>query len=341
MLTVMQTTMQITHSCLQSGIARQQGVALVIVIWILSLLTLMAGSFALSMRRESSVSMAVINSAKSLAMAESGIMLAEFNLTQTDPEQRWQANGAIYELEKPDGVIRIRIFSESGKVDINASSEQQLSALVAALTDDSWEQQRLVNAILDWRDADDDTRTMGAEKRQYQQARLAYEPSNNAFQNLEELQLVLGINENYFNQLQPWITVYSGESEVNLRDAAPELLAILAQDLERRNIHDEALQKRLQVADQSNDETLDDEESNQDEAFINENQTYTIIAEAQIQDEASAGLEVVAKYQDNESGSPFEILDWKHYLQGLSLFDGAMDHLVITVQDEFRYDNND
>ena len=34
---------------------RQKGLALVLVLWVLSLLTIMAGSFALSMRREASI----------------------------------------------------------------------------------------------------------------------------------------------------------------------------------------------------------------------------------------------------------------------------------------------
>ncbi len=335
-------------SSLNNSHHRQDGVALVIVIWILSLLTLMAGSFAMSMRRESSVSMAIIDSAKALSMAESGIILAEYNLSQPDAEQRWQADGSIYELERPDGLIRIRVFSESGKVDINASGETQLMAVISAVTEDSWEQQRLVNAILDWRDEDDDTRTLGAERKQYQQARLAYEPSNNAFQSLEELQLVLGMNEAIYNTLQPWLTIYSGEAEVNQDQAAPELLAVLAKDMERRHISDEALQKRLDARNQAEQDSQDDEEqeTDADAAFVSENQTYTIIAEVKIADEAAAGLEVVVKYQENESGSPFEVLDWKQYLQypqgqnGLSLFDGAMDHLVITVQDEFRYDDS-
>jgi general secretion pathway protein K len=128
---------------------------------------------------------------------------------------------------------------------------------------------------------------------------------------------------------------------VNQDQAAPELLSVLAKDMERRHISDEALQKRLNARNEDGQDSQDDEETdNSDAAFVSENQTYTIIAEVKIEDEATAGLEVVLKYQENESGSPFEILDLKQYLQGLSLFDGAMDHLVITVQDEFRYDDS-
>ena len=308
--------------------------ALVIVIWILTLLTLMAGSFAMSMRRETSVSSAIKNNAEALALAESGIMLAEFMLTQPDPKQRWLANGTVYEWVRPDGDIRIRVLSESGKVDINAAEEAQIGAVLKAAVADEWQQQSLLNAILDWRDADDDTRTLGAEKRQYQRAGLSYGPTNNAFQSLEELQLVLGMNEMIFNAIQPWITVYSGQAQVNQRDAAPELLAILAEDLKQRNIQDVNLLQQLNPDDGQDSDIMGGEQS-----AIAENQAFTIVAEARLHEEASAGLEVVVQSQGAENSVPFEILDWKQSLYGRSLFDEAMEYSIIRIQDEFRYDD--
>lgn len=317
---------------------RQRGLALVIVIWILTLLTLMAGSFAMSMRRESSVSYAITSSAKAQALAETAVVLAQFNLTQTDPEQRWRADGTIYEIIGPESRIRMRIFSEAGKVDINTSSEQQLEAVLGSVVRDDWQRLELLNAILDWRDADDDTRTHGAEKRQYKRAGLSYGPSNAAFQSLEELQQVLGMNEAIFTAIQSLITVYSGQSEIDQQSAAPELLAILAADLKKRNIHDESLKKSAQAIEDSANE-LDNTE--QSAIGISENQTYTIVVEAQVQHETSSTLEVVMRYQgqSQESLEPFAILDWKQNLQTTSLFNLAMEYPVITIQDEFRYDD--
>lgn len=312
---------------------RQCGLALVIVIWILTLLTLMAGSFAMTMRRDSSVSSAIKTSAEALARAEEGIILAQFMLAQPDQEQRWRADGTVYRVVNPDGEIRIRILSESGKVDINTAGDAQLAALINWATDDGWLQQQLLNAILDWRDDDDETRTMGAEKRQYRQEGLAYEPSNRAFQSLEELQLVLGMNEAIFSAVEPFITVYSGLSEVDVTNASSQLLAILTKDLKQRNMDDGAIQKRLEDTAGGNGET-----DNLGIASGGENQTYTIVAEAMLRNEASVGLEAVVQSQDGDTGTPFQVLDWKQRLQGQSLFDAAMDYPVITI-DEFKYDD--
>lgn len=313
---------------------RQQGLALVIVIWILTLLTLMAGSFALSMRRESSVAYAVSSNAKALALAESGIQLAEFNMSQTVPELRWLANGTIYEIIGKESRMRIRIFSEAGKVDINMAGEEQLAAVLKSAVPDDWERQHLLNAILDWRDADEDTRTQGAEKRQYKLAGLSYGPSNAAFQSLEELQLVLGMSEAVYNAIQPYITVYSSAAELNQRDASPELLNILAADLKDRHIQNPALQKSANAG-----EYADNPPGDFDQAAGGENQTYTIIVEVAMRQAASAGLEVVVQYDGNVGTAPFATLDWKTNLQTSSLFDFAMEYPVITIQDEFRYDD--
>ena len=313
----------------------QRGLALVIVLWILSLLTLMAGSFATTMRRETTVSSAIKSSAQAQAAAESGMILAEFMLSQTDVEPPWQLDGTIYSIRRADGEIRLRIFSEAGKVDINSSSQVQLAAVLGSISADHRTQQQLLNAILDWRDADEDTRTHGAEKSQYRQAGLAYGPSNAAFQSLQELQLVLGMDSTMFSQIEPWITVYSGSEQVDYAVTSPELLALIAAEMRHRNLSDDVLQKHLQ-GDTSDEVNVDDAS----DTLIGDNQVFTIIAEAQLDQEASASIETVVRRQsDDPALPPFEILDWKPHRQGLSLFDDAMDQNIINIENEFRYDD--
>jgi general secretion pathway protein K len=312
----------------------RNGFALVIVIWILTLLSLMAGSFALSMRRESSVTTALKNNAQALALAESGIGLAQYMLKHADVERRWKGNGSVYSLVRPDGgEIRIRIVSEAGKVDINAASQAQLSAVIKAVTDDSFQQQHLLNCILDWRDEDDEPRTHGAEKKQYRSAGLAYGPSNKPFQTLEELQLVQGFDEAIFTRIQPWITVYSGLGEVDLRVATPEVLQVMGEDLDNKNVHDAGLEKQLAASNQSS------EDQNDGGAGNDENQTYTISIDVQMDDEAFASLEAVIKMQGQDNGeAPQQVLDWKPNQLTPSLFANDMESRLITVEDEFTND---
>lgn len=315
--------------------SRQSGLALVVVLWILSLLTLMAGSFAKTMRRETAVSTAIKINAEAESLAETGIALAEFMLNQPPQQGRWRTDGTIYRLVKNGSEMRIRILSESGKVDINSSTELQLSALLNSVVDDSGQQERLLNAILDWRDADDDTRTHGAEKNQYKRAGLRYAPSNFAFQSLQELQLVLGMDDLIFNRIEPWITIYSGSPEVNIDAAAPELLSLIVAEMKRQNMNTDLITQRLQDRNEDNPQSTDPDQTDQEQVISSEDQTYTIISQVIINREAAGGLQAVVRSQaDNAEQLPFVILDWKQITQGLSLFDNTMDFRIVTVEDE-------
>lgn len=311
---------------------RQSGLALVIVIWILTLLSVMAGSFALTMRRETSVSAALTGNARALALAESGLNLAALMLRQPDEEQRWLGDGSIYRLAGSVSELRIRIIAESGKVDINAAGEELLTAVLSYATADENRRQRLLDAIIDWRDADDEPRPEGAEKKQYRQAGKPYQPNNAPFQSLEELQLVLGIDDELFERMRPWITIYSGQAEPNKSLAPPELLSIIDDRLKKQNIHDVYLERRL--AKQTGDSRLDGDQT--DTGLADQEQTFTIICETLLADQATASLAAVVKFENQDtSQAPYRILDWQQGRQESSLFDPEKESQLITVQDEF------
>ena len=311
---------------------RQRGLALVIVIWILTLLSLMAGSFALSMRRESSVAGALKNNAQAQALAETGLSIAGFMLQHANPKQRWLADGSIYRIATDDSEIRIRIIAESGKIDINAAEEPLLKALINSVSDDEKLRQNLLDALLDWRDADDEPRPQGAEKKQYRQAGLTYQPSNQVFQALEELQLVLGFTTDIYERLQPWVTIYSGQAELNTRLAPPELLQIVGDSLQEQNIHDVYLDQRLAESDSANN----DDAEQTDAALGDSEQTYTIIVQTLLDDQATAAIEAVLRIQNQDASlAPYQILDWNQGQHVLTLFDSAKESQLITVQDEF------
>ena len=341
-------------NCLTNGMQKtQQGFALVIVIWILTLLSLMAGSFAQTMRRDSSVTSALKNNAQAFALAESGFTMAKFMLQQADPELRWLTDGSVYQILRADGSeIRIKIVSEAGKIDINAADEHLLSAMVKAVSTDLWDQQRLLNSILDWRDEDNEQRPHGAEKKQYQEAGLSYIPSNQPFQSLDELQLVLGITPEIFNRIQPWLTIYSGQSQVNLQEATPEVAQIINNELSDGQNSSPATQTQTQtpntVPGAGGASGLG--------ATSNENRTYTVAVEVYLPDGGSAALETVVKFQSQDQGggqnlgqgmgqnsgqgqlpgqAPQQILDWKQNQLTQSLFSDAASSQLITVQDEF------
>lgn len=94
--------------------------------------------------------------------------------------------------------IRFGLTDEASKINLNLATEAQLQALVEAATVGNEEiiAQNLVNAILDWRDADseprgDDPTTEGEFYEQL--ARHPYKVKNGPFDSVEELLLVKGM----------------------------------------------------------------------------------------------------------------------------------------------------
>lgn len=204
-----------------------KGFALVLVLWVLSLLTIMAGSFALTMRRESTIVAGIKDNAGAIAAAEAGIAYAEMMLLHPDQNKRWRADGNIYQVDFGDTQIRLRLLSESGKIDINKADLPLLQGLMTQAPIEEDQQAKLIGAIIDWRDQDDLVSLDGAEQKEYQDAGLKYKPRNKAFQTLEELQMVLGMDEKVYNWLKPIVTVYSGQAQVNLKLASSKVLNLL------------------------------------------------------------------------------------------------------------------
>jgi len=313
---------------------RMRGLALVIVLWILTLLTLLASSFALSMRRETAISSALKAGAQAQALAEAALAIAEYRLMLPQAKQRWQADGSVYLLPRADGEIRIRILSEAGKVDINTGSTDQLRAVLQLAIDGERELDELIEAILDWRDADTDARSGGSEARLYRTARLPYRPRDAAFQNLEELQRVLGMTPAIFERIRPFITVYSANESVDMHLADPLLVAAIRREMKRRGIADSMLTAQADSTVESLDELNDVADS-----FDNENQVYTVKVQVRTQD-GGAVLETVVRAQDDgQGGIPFQIMDWRQNGDGVSLFDRQHDGQLIVIDDEFAYNH--
>ena len=328
---------------------KQKGLALVLVLWVLSLLTIMAGSFALSMRREAAITAGIKNNAQALAIAESGIAMAEVMLLGTDPAKGWRPDGNIYEIDAGDAKIRVRLLSEAGKIDINKADEALLKGLMTSAPVDEEQQIKLVGAIIDWRDADDLVHLEGAEKQEYQDAGLKYQPRNKPFQSIEELQLVLGMNESVFKWLEPLVTVYSGQQQVNVQQAAKEVLRVIP-NLDKGLI-DAFIVARLESAKNNLPAPPFPPSSGQNNVpgtgtlalqtnAAGQNNVVTVVAEALLEDQSRASVSAVIKKSDNTQTTPFEVLRWQYVIaNSASLFTDAMSELLVKQYAEPELNN--
>lgn len=328
---------------------RQKGFALVLVLWVLSLLTIMAGSFALSMRREAAIVTGIRSNAQAMAVAESGLAVAELMLMHPDQRQRWRTDGSSYQIDYTDSKVRIRLLAETGKVDLNSADQTLLQGLMAYAPVDDKLQTKLVSAILDWRDADDLVHIEGAEKKDYKDAGLSYQPRNKPFQSVEELQLVLGIDEQVFNWLENRVTVYSGQPTVDLTMAAEAVLLVLP-GIDEKLIAPYILARRESAMNglpapafgvpQSGMSAAPEETTPETPVDDGLQVVVTVISEALLEDGTTAIITALIKKSDGAELSPFQILKWQRNSAGEgSLFSDEKNELLLRQYAEPEFNN--
>ncbi len=189
-----------------------RGVAFVLVMWVIAMLSVLLGSFALVARTEGLQSRHLFDTATARYAAEAGLNLAIYGLSQSDPEQKWMADGRPYSFVFDNVQIEVSLTDDSGKIDINAADPVALTNLFKGAGLEQEQAEQLADAIQDWRDPDDLTSLHGAERDDYRAAGLPYSPRNAPFETLSEIQQVFGMNYEIYSKIEPAITMFSGRS---------------------------------------------------------------------------------------------------------------------------------
>jgi general secretion pathway protein K len=205
----------------------QRGIALVVVLWLVVLLTVMAASHARNIRIEAYLAYNQVEAAKARSLAEAGVNRAIMELFAADGPERWSFDGTLTRVGLDTGTVDISIRDATGLLDLNAGAPALLEALLAGAGVEEDRRQDLVDAILDWRDKDDLKHLHGAEDADYRRAGLEWEARDDRFTTVDELRYVLGMTNELFERLAPYLTVYSGRGEVNADYAPPWLLTVL------------------------------------------------------------------------------------------------------------------
>ncbi len=107
----------------------------------------------------------------------------------------------------------------------------------------------LTDAVLDWIDADSDTRAAGAEDIDYLQMKTPYRAANQPMQSVEELRLVRGFTKETVDKLRHWLTALPQPTATNINTADKKILAALFYTLPSSAI--DTLDKDRPYADQA------------------------------------------------------------------------------------------
>lgn len=179
---------------------RPQGIALLLVIWLLAMVSLMLGGLLTVVGQELRLSLWQREHTRAIWAAEGGMALAVRGLREPSPARRWIADGRLNALDLDGTRLQIRVRSERGKLDLNTASGSDLARVVVQLGATREQAQALAATL--------EQRRTGIDK---------------PIRALEELCSWPGMNAALFAELAPELTLWSGLARPEPAFASPAL----------------------------------------------------------------------------------------------------------------------
>ena len=289
----------------------QRGMALVMVLWIVTLLTVIAASFTLSVRRETVLVRNQVDLIQARSLAEGGINRALLELLNPDTELQWKPDGQLHTVMSTEATLYITVTDEIARIDLNTASDQLLDGLLKSVGVEDSDRPALLDAILDWRDPSEAHRLNGPSEQDYRLAGYDYGPRNGPFQSIGELQRVLGMEPSVFRKMLPSLTLFSGRPGINPAYASRSVLLALP-GVNPADIDNYIEQRRLNREQDLPPPLLpgaSDQLINQGNA-----NTFRITSFARLPSGVGAGLEAVLTQQRSPNSTvPFTVLDWQEW----------------------------
>jgi len=206
---------------------RSRGIALIAVLWISSLLALLAAGAVSSSRTDLRLAYNLAEQAKARALADAGVHQGLYELLSRADRQAWR-NGAVdRQLTFDGGTVRFGLRDEDAKLDLNAASVELLVGLFRAIGLPDEQASAFADRILDFRDEDSDPEPFGAEDEAYLAAGYTGGVADRPFAGVAELADVLGMTDQIYQRIKPHVTVFADVDGIDAGRAAPLALQAL------------------------------------------------------------------------------------------------------------------
>ena len=207
---------------------KQQGVALIMVLWMIMVMMSMAGTLLYAVRTESQLVTYARATAQARSFAEAAAHYAVMQLALPADQRELKLGGSPSTWSYYGYSAEIRVIGENGLIDLNQANRELLKKVLEALGVVDQEAETLLDAIEDFRDPDDLKHANGAEDDDYKTAGLDYGAKDAPFERVEELQQVLGMTPLLYQGLARYLSVNARSNGVNPMLAPRHVLLILA-----------------------------------------------------------------------------------------------------------------
>ena len=199
------------------------GFILVAVLWIIAALATLATIFSVYVINTATAFTVHDERLQAEGCARAAIELAVYQLS-IDPQTAPTRGRFLFRIGNAQ--VTTDFNSESARIDLNTAPKELLAGLFAALGAAPNDAPAYADRIVAWRsppaaDIADNEASL------YRAAGVIYAPRGNQFPHTAELGLVLGIPEVMVERALPFLTIYSGRPQINILDAAPQVIAAL------------------------------------------------------------------------------------------------------------------
>jgi general secretion pathway protein K len=209
------------------GSAGESGVALVMVLWVIVVLTVQVGLFTFQVRDGARLVENAAAVARGQAAMQAAVETAAARLTARVPRERWAADGGERTLRIGGVDVVVSIHDENGLVNINHAEAVLIEGLLRVVGVGARDAQMLTDRIVDWRDPDQERRRQGAEDQDYRRAGVGYGAADQPFLDVADLGRVLGLSPQVVERLVEHVTVYTPDGRINPRLASETVLRAL------------------------------------------------------------------------------------------------------------------
>ena len=227
----------------------EKGFALVLTLVVTALMVAVLVELIHQVSVDSTLSRGYRDGQQASLLAESGVTggtrLLQLSLQGKNYTSLSDTWATPVKLDDETGSIEVSISDESGRINLNSlvlpngEFEPFTQAALKRLGRTFQMPEGVWSCLADWQDADDQTRSNGAEAPYYTATKRPYAPRNGRLVTLAELSLVKGFTADAIGRLMPFVTLYPDQagaplSQVNINTAPREVLLALDDGVDGR-----------------------------------------------------------------------------------------------------------
>jgi general secretion pathway protein K len=202
----------------------RNGFIMVAALWLLAALATLATVASLYMAQSARALTAFDAALQSEMLTTAGIELAAYELS-TPVTARRPTHGS-FGFRLVNSAVTVDYVSEAARIDLNMAPAAMIAGLFTALGAKPDAAAEFADRVVGWR-TKPKPNAQDEEGALYGAAGLNYLPRRAPFDSVDELWLVLGLPPEIVERALPFVTIFSGMAEINVLDAAPEVIAAL------------------------------------------------------------------------------------------------------------------